>query len=504
LDRANNDLNNLFSSVELAVVMVWRDLRIRRFTPLAQKTFNILPTDVGRSICDMNLRLSIASLPQLLLTAIEQGMGREIEVQSHEGRWYLLRIRPYRTQDNKIDGATIVLIDIDTLAQAQENLRRRIAELAVADRHKNEFLAILAHELRNPLAPLRNAVQIMKLSPADVEMSAKARELIERQVKHMSRLVGDLLDAARAQHGQIQLQKEQLDLRTIVERAVDMMRPQFDARKQSLRVQLAPEPVIVDGDSTRLDQVVSNLLSNANKYTGDGGTIEVAVGISEAKGGERPQALVRVTDNGEGIDSDLLPRLFELFTQADRSLAHSQGGLGIGLSLVRTLVELHGGKVSVYSAGRNRGSEFIVGIPLWVDDRAGTDREVGIAPLAGESRRPQRVLVVDDNPDIRESTSLMLTMIGHEVKAAGSGNEALAMAAGFQPSAILLDIGLPDLSGYEVARQLRQISEVASARIIAVSGYDTPEARGRAFEAGFDHHVTKPVTLSDLEKLLQA
>ena len=503
LDRANDDLNNLFSSIEMAVVMLWPDLRIRRFTPLAQKAFNILPADVGRSICDMHLKLNIDDFTQSLLAAVKQGAPRESEVRSQDGRWYLLRIRPYRTQENRIDGATIVLVDIDALAQTQESLRSRIAELAIADRQKNEFLAILAHELRNPLAPLRNAVQILKLSPADVEVSAKAQELIERQVKHMSRLVGDLLDAARAQHGQIQLQRERLDLRTIVERAVDMMRPQFDARRQILRVQLAVEPVMIEGDPTRLEQVVGNLLSNAHKYTGEGGVIEVTVGTSDASDVASAQALVRISDNGEGIDPDLLPSLFQLFTQADRSLAHSQGGLGIGLSLVRTLVELHGGRVSAYSAGRNRGSEFVVRIPLHAVHHEEADLD-DRAPPMGATGRPQRVLVVDDNPDIRESTSMMLTMIGHEVKSAASGHEALEAAAQFQPDAILLDIGLPDLSGYEVTRQLRQMAHVASARIIAVSGYDTPEARDRALDAGFDFHVAKPVTLSDLESLLHA
>ncbi len=502
LDRANNDLNNLFSSIEMAVVMLWPDLRIRRFTPLAQKAFNILPADVGRSICDMSLKLDVEGFAQSLAAAVNQGVPHESEVHSQDGRCYLLRIRPYRTRENRIDGATIVLFDIDTLAQTQESLRNRVAELAVADRQKNEFLAILAHELRNPLAPLRNAVQILKLSPTDVEVSAKARELIERQVKHMSRLVNDLLDAARAQHGQIQLQRERLDLRAIVERAVDMMRPQFDARKQIVRVQLAAAPVMIDGDPTRLEQVVSNLLSNAYKYTGDGGIIEVSVETSDASDAESPHAVVRVSDNGEGIDPELLPTLFQLFTQADRSLAHSQGGLGIGLSLVRTLVELHGGRVNAYSAGRNRGSEFVLGIPLRANRPAAPDLDDGALASVGASPRPQRVLVVDDNADIRESTGMMLAMIGHEVKSAASGHEALETAAQLRPDAILLDIGLPDLSGYEVARQLRQMAHVASARIIAVSGYDTPEARGRALDAGFDHHVAKPVTLSDLEGLL--
>jgi two-component system CheB/CheR fusion protein len=518
LDRANNDLNNVFSSVQMAVVILGSDLRIRRFTPLAQRTFNILPGDVGRPIGDINLKLAIGDFPQALTAAVADGIDQESEVRSHDGRRYLLRVCPYRTQAQKIQGATVVLIDIDTLAQTQDSLRRRVSELAVADRHKNEFLAILAHELRNPLAPLRNAAQILRLSPADANVSAKARDLIERQVSQMSRLVGDLLDAARAQHGQIQLLREVLDLRSIVERATEMLQPEFDARRQILRVQLPEEPVLIDGDAARLEQVVSNILHNANKYTADDGCIDVVVEIATAQKAEEAEAVIRIRDNGEGIDSDLLPRLFDLFTQADRSLAHSQGGLGIGLSLAHTLVELHGGSIVAQSDGRGSGSEFTVRMPLSKhvqapsdqappgrapSDRAPSDQVT--APLASDGparSRSQRVLVVDDNPDIRESTAMMLSLIGHETRVAGSGEEALELAAKFQPTVILLDIGLPDLSGYEVARRLRETGEFAVTRIIAVSGYDTPEVRDRAAEAGFDHHLSKPVPLEELENLL--
>jgi signal transduction histidine kinase len=410
---------------------------------------------------------------------------------------------PYRTQAQKIEGATVVLIDIDTLAQTQDSLRRRVAELAVADQHKNEFLAILAHELRNPLAPLRNAAQILRLSPADANVSAKARDLIERQVSHMSRLVGDLLDAARAQHGQIQLQRAVLDVRPVVERAIEMMQPQFDARRQILRVQLPKTPVLVDGDAARLEQVVSNILNNANKYTADDGCIDIALEVASGQSAEQPQAVMRIRDNGEGIDPELLPRLFDLFTQADRSLAHSQGGLGIGLSLVRTLVELHGGSIVAHSEGRDSGSEFIVRIPLVKQVEVRPQRATDpAAPGADARSRPQRVLVVDDNPDIRESTAMMLSLIGHETRVAESGEEALQLAIKFQPTVILLDIGLPDLSGYEVVRRLRETGEFAATRIIAISGYDTPEARDRAAEAGFDHHLSKPVPLQELENLL--
>jgi two-component system CheB/CheR fusion protein len=503
LDRANDDLNNLFSSVQMAVVMVWRDMRIRRFTPLAQQIFNILPTDVGRPLDHMNHNLGVDNLPALLSDVMETGSGREIEVESQNGTWYLLRIRPYRTAENTIDGATIVLIDINTLVQTQASLRNRVAELAAADRHKNEFLAILAHELRNPLAPLRNAAHVLKLAPADADVSAKARDLIERQVHHMSRLVSDLLDAARAANGQIQLQRERVDLRELVQRAADLLRPMFESRNQDLVIDLPEEPVIVSGDATRIEQIVSNLLNNAHKYTGAGGRIDLAV-AEDISSGDAPCAVVQVTDNGEGLDAELIPRLFELFTQADRSLAHSQGGLGIGLSLVRTLVEMHGGKVSVHSEGRGRGSTFTIRIPLLPSSESTSvvrvDSHSGVSPIGFKS---QRVLIVDDSADIRESTSALLSMVGHKVTTAATGREALDAALAFDPTAVLLDIGLPDVSGYDVARQLRKMPRFVSSLLIAVSGYDTPEARRQSLEAGFDHHLPKPVPLADLEKLLR-
>ncbi len=249
------------------------------------------------------------------------------------------------------------------LAQVQEALHKRVAELAAADRHRNEFLAILAHELRNPLAPLRNAVQILRRSPADALVVEKARDLIDRQVHQMSRLVSDLLEAARAQNGQIKLQTGLLDLRSTIEHVVELMRPVIAGKHQMLRVTLPEAPVWVEGDATRLEQVFTNLLSNANKYTPERGDIEInlSAGLFDEAAG---CAVVKVIDNGEGIEGELVPRLFELFSQADRSLAHSQGGLGIGLSLVRTLVELHGGRVSMQSGGRGSGSTFEVHIPL--------------------------------------------------------------------------------------------------------------------------------------------
>ncbi len=502
LDRANDDMNNLFASVQMTVVMVWRDMRIRRFTPLAQQLFNFLPTDIGRSITDMRLNLEIPQFSQLLSQVIEQGVAKELEVRSPEEHIYLLRIMPYRTGGKQVDGAVIILIDIDALARAQEALKRRVEELAIADRHKNEFLAILAHELRNPLVPLRNAAQILKISPNDAEVSAKARDLVERQVRHMSRMVNDLLDAARAQHGQIKLQLERCDLRSVVQRALEVLQTQFHGKQQQVRVMMPEEPVEVDGDATRLDQIAMNLLSNANKYTASGGRIEVRL-EKDVLIDAAPRAVLRIRDNGQGIDADLLPRLFELFSQADRSLAHSEGGLGIGLSLVRTLMELHGGTVSVHSDGANCGSEFTLRFPLTtetLENSIDVDLPSVDKPTAIPMRH--RILLVDDNIDITESSKALLEHDGHTVQTAGSGREALERALEFQPTVILLDLGLPDIDGYEVARRLRRLEQFATVRLIAISGYDTPEARAQSKSAGFDAHLGKPVNLFALDSFL--
>jgi PAS domain S-box-containing protein len=385
------------------------------------------------------------------------------------------------------------------LAQTQEALSTRVAELAAADRHKDEFLAILAHELRNPLAPLRNAVQILRRSPGDAAVAAKARDLIDRQVHHMSRLVSDLLEAARAQNGRIKLQRTPLDLRASIEHVVDLMRAVIEGKHQILRMTLPEAPVWVEGDATRLEQVFTNLLSNANKYTPERGEIEI--GLCAALIDETWCAVVQVVDNGEGIEPEIAPRLFELFTQADRSLAHSQGGLGIGLSLVRTLVELHGGRVSMRSEGRGSGSTFEVRIPI---TRAPLETQTSESShSSGEPvTRQRRVLVVEDNQDIRESSCELLAMAGFEVTGVSTGLEALEKAPTFGPDVILLDVGLPGLSGYDVARRLRQMPQFANTVLIAITGYDTPQARASSAAAGFDHHICKPVNFDELARLL--
>ncbi len=378
---------------------------------------------------------------------------------------------------------------------------RKMAEEALrdADRRKDEFLAMLAHELRNPLAPIRNAVHILKRPGISDEQLEWARGIIERQVDQLTRLVDDLLDVSRITQGKITLQKEKLDLMTVVGRALETSRPLIDARKHQLAVSLPSESVRLKGDLLRLAQVVSNLLSNAAKYTDEGGAIWLTAEP------EDDELVLRVKDNGMGIPAEELPHIFDLFIQAERSLDRAQGGLGIGLTLVRIIVELHGGRVEAFSDGPGRGSEFEARLPLLTDERREASDLPGIVKdSASTLPRPRRVLVVDDNEDSAESLAVMLRLEGHEAVVAHDGQGAIEMARAFQPQVALLDIGLPGMNGYEVARRLRAQPGGREAALIALTGYGQAEDRQRSLEAGFDHHLTKPVNYDTLMSLINS
>ncbi len=372
-------------------------------------------------------------------------------------------------------------------------LRRRLRDLEEAQRQTNEFLATLAHELRNPLAPIRSAVSLMQMGGLSDSMREWYGTVIDRQVTHLTRLVEDLLDVSRITSGKIVLQKEPLDLAPVVESAVDSCRPLIEARKHALEIQLPAEPLRIEGDPTRLSQILVNLLNNAAKYTPEGGTILLSADR------EGRQVAIRVRDTGLGIPAELLPRIFDLFTQGDRSPERVEGGLGIGLALVRRLVEMHGGSVEAYSAGLGCGSELAVRLPLLDLPREvppGSDA----APL--QHAGPRRVLVIDDNRDAAEIMTVLLELWGHEVRIAYDGPDALGVAAEFRPDAALLDIGLPGMSGFEVAQRLRELPGWDRVMLVAVTGYGQDEDRRRSREAGFDHHLTKPVEPARLQDLL--
>jgi signal transduction histidine kinase/DNA-binding response OmpR family regulator len=354
-----------------------------------------------------------------------------------------------------------------------------------ADVHKNVFLSMLAHELRNPLAPIRNAVQILRLRGGDDRELDPIRDMIDRQVQHLVRLVDDLLDVSRITRGKISLQFEPLDMALVVARAVEISQPMIEARGHELTVVLPEEPLCVKGDLVRLAQVVGNLLNNAAKYTEEGGRIWLT---AVRDGGE---VVLRVRDTGVGIPRDMLTTVFDLFTQAERSLDRAHGGLGIGLTLVRQLVELHGGRVQAFSPGPNQGSEFVVGLPalaLAVESE-GPAAEPQV-PLLGPRRR---VLVVDDNQDAAESLALLLRLAGHDVHVCHDGPAAVAAAVELVPEVVLLDIGLPGMDGFEVARRLRAHPALARTLLVAVTGYGQSQDLDRSREVGFDHHLVKPV-----------
>ncbi len=383
--------------------------------------------------------------------------------------------------------------------KAEEELRRRAEEIAAADRRKDQFLAMLAHELRNPLAPIRNAVELMRQVETVDASFQPSREMVERQVKNLAHLVDDLLDVSRINQGSIRLRKEVLDLGTILERAVDATRPLIESRAHELTLDLPREPIRLEADPTRLEQVVSNLLNNAAKYTMPGGHIA----LSAVRHGK--EAVIRVRDNGIGVPPDVLGRVFEPFVQSDGSLARSEGGLGIGLTLVRSLVEMHGGRVEATSPGLGQGSEFVVRLPVRVPQTAEIAPPAASEDDAAAPRppaRPVRVLVVEDNVDAAESLATLLRVWGHDVQVVHDGLAALDAASESRPEVVLLDIGLPGLDGYQVARRLREDVGLDTSLLVAMTGYGQPEDRRRSREAGIHHHFVKPVEPLVLRNLL--
>ncbi|MEO8386572.1 MAG: ATP-binding protein, partial [Betaproteobacteria bacterium] len=369
-----------------------------------------------------------------------------------------------------------------------------VAALREADRHKDEFLATLAHELRNPLAPLRNGLEILRMPGADAAVSARAREMMERQLKHMVRLVDDLLDVSRITTGKLAVKKERVELQAVIHIAVETARPFIEARRHALEIDVPATPIWLDADATRLAQVVSNLLNNAARYTEPGGLIEINVSLKDA-GVE-----VSVSDNGIGIPPGLLPTIFDMFTQADQSLERRQAGLGVGLTLARKLIELHGGAIEARSAGLGHGSKFVVSLPV-AASQAQSVLPVKDLSVQATATQNQRILLADDNVDFVNSMATLLSAKGHEVRVAHDGVQALKLARDFNPDYAFLDIGMPMMNGYELARRLSKL--VGGKTVLtAVSGWGQHGDRLRAVEAGFKHHLVKPVEFEQLEAII--
>jgi signal transduction histidine kinase/CheY-like chemotaxis protein len=370
---------------------------------------------------------------------------------------------------------------------------RTLALLREQDRNKDEFLATLAHELRNPLAPMRYAAATL----ANAELAgpqAHARDVIGRQVGLMARLIDDLLDLSRVNRGVVELRRERCEVAPLLDRALEVARPHLDAAQHRLQVEVAAGSVPVDGDADRLVQVVANLLTNAAKYTADGGQVKLSLRTEDA------QAVIEVADNGAGIRREDQDRIFEMFTQLPHTADRAKGGLGIGLALSRSLVQLHGGGIRVHSEGEGRGSRFEVRLPLAAPVAASS---AAPAPADARSAAPRRVLVVEDLPDSREALLMLLDAMGYEAVGAQDGEEGLQKAAEFRPDVVLLDLGLPGIDGVETGRRLRDIEAARHSRIYALTGWGTPADRERTRQAGFQGHLVKPVALDLLEKTLR-
>jgi signal transduction histidine kinase/CheY-like chemotaxis protein len=416
--------------------------------------------------------------------------GHEIVIERPDGerRTVLTHVNPIRGGSGKVIGAVNVVVDITTRKRAEDTLKR-------ADRARNEFLAILAHELRNPLAPIQNAVEILHHEGGLGPQSQWALAAVDRQMRQMTRLIEDLVDVARISSNRLELRRETIELSTALRGAVETSSALLQAGGQEFVVTLPAEPIYLDADPTRLIQAISNLLNNAAKYTPRGGRIWLT---GERRNGA---ALITVRDTGAGISSEMLSSIFDMFTQGEPSHARSLGGLGIGLALVKRLVELHGGLVTAHSGGLGQGSSFVIRLPIIAQPSAapppGREPAWGLASSL-------RILVVDDNRDTADSLAMLLRSSGSEVRTAYDGLEALEVANDFRPDVGLLDIGLPKADGHEVARRLRMESWGKRMRLIAITGWSSEADRARSADAGFDHHLVKPLDPTLLAELLSS
>jgi len=408
--------------------------------------------------------------------------GRHIEVS--------LTVSPVRNSAGIVIGASKIARDITARKQAERLLQEREEALREADRRKDEFLALLGHELRNPLAPIHNATELLSCMLSEDSRARIPLEMIRRQTTQLTRLVDDLLDIGRITQGRIRLESEPLELASVIAQAFETVEPQLRQKRHKASVISSYEPLYVVGDFHRLVQCVSNVLSNAVKYTDPGGEIQVRTST------EGTDAVIQIADNGLGISPHLLPRIFEIFVQGEGSLDRAQGGLGVGLAIVRRLIERHGGTVTARSPGPRQGSTFEIRLPRIVRPQSTTAAESRVETV------PRRVLIVDDNTDAANSLAMLLSLRGHQTQVAFNGREALERLRGFQADVVLLDIGLPGTDGYELAERLRANPELRGMRLVALTGYGQMEDQQRARAAGFDDHLVKPVTLAALERTL--
>jgi len=494
----------LLDQAPLGVYVVDADFRIREVNPIAASTFGDIPGGVlGRDFdgvihvlreqpyADEIVRIFRHTLetgqPYITPERAELRIDRGI-IECYE--WRLDRIplpegRP---------GVVCYFRDISAQVRARRVIEESREALRDSDRRKDEFLAILAHELRGPLAPLASMLEVMKRADEDSDVASQARDTMDRQLGHLVRLVDDLLDVGRITSSRLELRKERVDLASVIHRAVESCRPLAEELGHDVTVMLPAEPIDLYADPVRLAQVFNNLLNNACKYTEPRGRIWLT---TDRQGSD---VVVKVKDSGRGIPSDKLDSIFEMFTQVERALERTQGSLGIGLTLVKRLVEMHGGTVKAFSEGLGRGSEFVVRVPILVEKRKTPSEAAPLSPQ--QTPTPRRILVVDDSEDSAASLAMLLTIMGNETRTAHDGLEAVDAAERFRPEIVLLDIGLPRLNGYDVAPRIREQPWGKDLVLVAVSGWGQAEDRRKSKDAGFDLHMVKPVNLDGLMKQL--
>ncbi len=489
------------TSIGDAVIVTGEDGRVKLLNPIAKRLTGWDESAIGQplekvfAIFNELTRLPVESpADKVLREGKVVGLANHTILRARDGRETPIDDSgaPIRNRDGHVTGVVLVFRDVTERRRSEADLLKHAAALQESDRRKDEFLAMLAHELRNPLAPIHNAVQILQLEGSHSENFPWSLAVIGDQTRHLTVLVDDLLDVSRITQGKVKLQTEPVDLSSILSRVVETCRPLLTEREHTLTVELGEKPIRLEADPTRLTQIFSNLLNNAAKYTPNGGSIALTAAV------EGNEVVVRVRDNGMGIAPEIMPRIFDLFAQGDKSLARTSGGLGIGLTLVRRLVELLGGSVAAYSEGTNQGSEFVVRLPL-VDPLPPPLKVAAPAPPESAGRR---ILLVDDNQDSSRSLAVLLRAAGGEVELAFDGPSALEAALRAKPDVVLLDIGLPGMDGYEVAQRLRKEVGLEKTLLIAITGYGGEDDRRRSQEAGFNAHLVKPVDLAALQTLL--
>ncbi|WP_437998803.1 ATP-binding protein [Sorangium sp. So ce185] len=495
-------LQNVYSTAPVGLCFLDRDLRyVSVNETLARITGRPISEHLGRTLGEfIPEATSFKDLCERVLETGQEVTNCELRCARPEGdRHWLVSVHPVRDEAGTMLGINVVVQEVTERKRAEQALLESEQALREADRRKDEFLMMLAHELRNPLAPIRTAIQVLDITGGDAPEVIRTRDMIERQVAHMARMIDDLLDVSRVARGKIELRKEPCDLAQIVRQVTDDYAPAFQGNGIELLVSAPDEPVWTYGDYTRLTQVIGNLLHNALKFTDTGGRVLACLETDPATN----TAVIVVEDSGIGMDPSMIPRVFETFSQADSSLDRRRGGLGLGLSLVHSLVAWHGGSVEAHSEGLGLGSTFRVRLPLSSTPVHSVRRPERVRP-ATASRDVLRVLVVEDNLDAADILKQLLVLLGYHVEVAYTGPEGLAVGRTLAPDVVLCDLGLPGMDGYALARALRADPATARAYLIAQTGYGHAEDRRRAREAGFDLHMTKPIDPTELERVLSS